>query len=99
MRTCACDTAYPTQSSGRAWQIHILRDPTASLHWLRSGRAALFANVIGITSESDFSSPYIIGYLHVQVSDRQSQLADDRVLRTRVFYADAFCSLPPWMRC
>lgn len=64
-----------------------------------AGATALFANVIGITSESDFSSPYIIGYLHVQVSDRQSQLADDRVLRTRVFYADAFCSLPPWMRC
>ena len=64
-----------------------------------AGAPALFANFIGITSESDFSSPYIIGYLHVQVSNRQSQLADDRVLRTRVFYANAFCSLPPWMRC
>ena len=52
-----------------------------------------FANVIGITSESDFSSQYNIG-LHVQVTDRQSQLADDRILRMRAFYADAFCSLP-----
>lgn len=64
-----------------------------------AGAPAFSAKVIGITSESDFSGPYIIGYLHVQVSDRQSQLADDRVPRTRVFYADAFCSLPPWMRC
>jgi hypothetical protein len=64
----------------------------APLAQKRGRPPVFFAIVIGFTSESDFSSQNIIG-LHVQVIDRQSQLADDRILRMRVFYADAFCSL------